>query len=114
MKTPLLLSLLSVSSLSFADTIFDTPHDWFVATLEQGETSGELRGMVAEHFTRELKSQGILRVNAKTIASLDRPGCQRIQAVFTKEGVETPQGVTEAILTTEINYCLDGKPPVED
>ena len=108
---------MSLGYLSFptmADTIFDTPHDWFVATLEQGDTSGELRGAVAEHFTRELKSQGTLRVKAKTIASLARPGCQRIQAAFTKEGVETPQGVTEAILTTEINYCLDGKPPVED
>ena len=40
-----------------------------------------------------------------------RSDCKRLEIIFTKADVDTPKGRTQAILTTELDYCLDGGPP---
>jgi hypothetical protein len=32
--------------------------------------------------------------------------------VFTKKNVDMPQGRTDVVLKTQLNYCLDGTPPI--
>ena len=75
-------------------------------------SSGVMEGEVAEHFTRQFRSTGPLLVTAKVIKSFSRADCKRLEMVFTKKDVDTPQGRTDAILKTQLNYCLDGTPPI--
>lgn len=95
-----------------APTVYTRQHDVLVAAIRNGSTSGLMQGEVAEHFTRQFRSTGPLLVTAKVIQSFARAECKRVEMVFTKKNVETPKGLTDAILKTQVNYCLDGTPPI--
>jgi hypothetical protein len=83
-----------------------------IQAIKQGTASGILTGQVDEHFTRQFRSTGPLIVKARVIGELERKDCKRLEIVYTKKGVETPKGLTDAVLTTQMSYCLDGGPPV--
>lgn len=93
-------------------TVYTRQHDVLVAAIRSGSTSGVMDGEVAEHFTRQFRSTGPLLVVAKVVKSFSRVDCKRLEMVFTKKDVETPLGRTDAILKTQLNYCLDGSPPI--
>ncbi len=113
MKTflPLLFVLMTVS-VQAAPNVYLKPHDVFVEAIQKGKAQGEMQGEVAEHFTRELKSAGRLLVSSKVIKRFKQEGCAQLETTFTKQNVDTPQGQTEAVLKTRLNYCQDGTPPV--
>lgn len=116
MKTRILLCLLLACPMfareSLGQTVYRQQHDLLAEAIKNGSASGVMEGPVAEHFTRQFRSTGALRVNARVIKSFARVECKRIETVFTKKDVETPKGRTDAILRTQINYCLDGSPPI--
>ena len=94
-----------------APTVYTRQHDVLVDAIKMGSASGVMQGPVAERFTLQFKSEGVLQVFAKTIQAFKRPDCKRVEMVFTKKDVDTPKGRTDAILKTQVNYCLDGSPP---
>jgi hypothetical protein len=95
----------------FAQTVFSNQHELFAQVIKKGEAQGTMNGEIAEHFSREFRSTGALLVQAKIIRDLKRADCKRIETTFTKQDVATPDGLTEAILKTQMNYCLDGSAP---
>lgn len=97
---------------SHAQTVYQTPHDLFVDALNHGQAEGELRGEVAVQFTRQFHSMGPLLVRATVIKRYPQAGCARLDTVLTQKDVDTPQGKTDAVLKTQLNYCKDGTPPV--
>lgn len=112
--------LLSVIGLAFAcesqaqGRIYTKPHDLMVQAIKSGSAAGVLTGQVDEHFTRQFRSTGPLLVTAKVIQNLGRADCKRLEIIYTKKDVDTPKGRTDAILTTQMNYCLDGGPPLPE
>lgn len=117
MKTLSIALLLLVGSTfareSFAwPTVYTRQHDVLAEAIRNGSASGVMEGEVAEYFTRQFRSTGPLLVTAKAIQSFSRAHCKRLEMVFTKKDVDTPQGRTDAILKTQLNYCLDGAPPI--
>ncbi len=117
MKTPyvafILLACAGFSNASPAvPNVYTRQHDVLVDAIRNGSTRGVMEGDVAEHFTRQFRSTGALLVTAKVIKSFSRTDCKRLEMVFTKKDVDTPKGRTDAILKTQINYCLDGTPPI--
>lgn len=117
MKT-LSIALILLACSTFAreslagPTVYARQHDVLAAAIRNGSSSGVMEGEVAEHFTRQFRSTGPLLVTAKVIKSFSRADCKRLEMVFTKKDVDTPQGRTDAILKTQLNYCLDGTPPI--
>lgn len=93
------------------EKIYARQRDVLVDAIRNGQSAGLMHGEVAEHFTRELRSTGVLRVQARVLQALDRETCKRLEMVYVQDGVATPQGVTQARLATQLNYCLDGGPP---
>ncbi len=94
-----------------APTVYTQQQDVLIAAIRNGSSSGVMEGEVAEHFTRQFRSTGPLLVTAKVIKSFSRADCKRLEVVFTKKDMDTPNGSTDAILKTRLNYCLDGIPP---
>lgn len=105
-----LLALLSGPCLATM-AVFADPHAVLTQAIRTGSASGAMAGPVAEHFTRQFRSTGPLLVNAKVIQHLANADCKRLEMVFTQRDVDTPKGRTEAILTTKLDYCLDGGSP---
>ncbi|MFA6595962.1 MAG: hypothetical protein WCT00_06575 [Bacilli bacterium] len=97
---------------SLAETVYTRQHDVLADAIRNGSASGVMQGAVDEHFTRQFRSTGPLLVTATVIKSFKREDCKRVRMVFTKKDVDTPKGRTDAILKTELNYCLDGRPPI--
>lgn len=97
---------------SFADIVFTKQGDMLAAAIEHGAVSGTMAGDVADHFSRQFKTDSPLLVTAKVIKSYKREGCKRIAVQYTKKDVSTPKGMTDAILKMEVNYCFDGTPPI--
>jgi hypothetical protein len=93
-------------------TVYTRQHDVLAAAIRNGSSSGVMEGEVAEHFTRQFRSTGPLLVAAKVINSFARADCKRLEMVFTKKNVDMPQGRTDVVLKTQLNYCLDGTPPI--
>ena len=107
----IVLLLLPVTSFAAKLPTYDNPHPILAQAITRGSAEGILVGEIDEHFTRQFNSTGTLHVSAKKIEDLPRQDCKRLEVVFTKKNVETPKGVTDAILTSQLNYCLDGGPP---
>lgn len=93
------------------DAVFTDVHSLLVQTIRAGHASAILTGPIDEHFTRQFKSTGTLRVRSRVIKLLVRPACKRVEVVYTKDDVDTPKGRTQAILRTELDYCMEGGPP---
>jgi hypothetical protein len=115
-KCVLLFAMLAIpvfanETLKESSMTFTRQHDLLVTAIRNGSTSGEMQGEMGEHFTRELHSTGKLLVVARVIQPLSRDDCKRLEVIYTKKDVDTPEGRTDAILKTELNYCLDGSPP---
>lgn len=108
----LLLACSSVARESLAQTFYTRQHDLLADAIRNGSASGVMEGEVAEHFTRQFRSTGPLLVSAKIIQSFERGECKRVETVFVKKDVNTAKGRTDAILKTQVNYCLDGTPPI--
>lgn len=91
---------------------FTKAHDAMVQAIKTGTASGRLVGQVDEQFTRQFRSTGPLMVDVTVLQDLPRKDCKRLRVVYTKKDVDTPKGKTDAILNTQMNYCLDGSPPI--
>lgn len=100
-----------ICSHSLAQTVFSNQHELFVQAIKNEEAHGVMLGEIAEHFSREFRSTGILLVQAKVIRDFKQADCKRVETTFTKKDVATPDGLTDAILKTQMNYCLDGSAP---
>lgn len=94
------------------ETVFADAHTLLIQAIRAGQASGVLTGAIDEHFTRQFHSTGALQVKARVVKDLARRDCKRLEVVYTKEDVDTPKGKTQAVLTTELDYCLDGGPPL--
>ncbi|WP_338927514.1 hypothetical protein IHE33_15485 (plasmid) [Mycetohabitans endofungorum] len=108
----LLLACSTVARESLAQTLYTRQHDLLADAIKNGSASGVMEGEVAEHFTRQFRSTGPLLVSAQIIQSFERGECKRVEIVFIKKDVNTAKGRTDAILKTQVNYCLDGTPPI--
>ncbi len=112
--TPALLvlaaSLAAVPCLA-QERVFTHQRDLLTDAIRNNQAQGVMQGEVAEHFARELRSTGTLRVQAKVLQALAREDCRRLEVRYTQEDVPTPRGVTQARLVTRLDYCLDGGPP---
>jgi hypothetical protein len=104
---------LSISTATATQAMqrFSDPHTLMTQALRTGSAKGVMTGAIDEQFSRQFHSTGILSVQARVIKALARSDCKRLEIIFTKADVDTPKGRTQAILTTELDYCLDGGPP---
>ncbi len=104
---------LSISTAAATQAMqrFSDPHLLMTQALRTGSAKGVMTGAIDEQFRRQFHSTGILSVQARVIKTLARSDCKRLEIIFTKADVDTPKGRTQAVLTTELDYCLDGGPP---
>jgi hypothetical protein len=91
--------------------LYTTLHPLLVDTLNQSNVEGVMTGDIANAFNKKLGLQGPVYVKSELVERLPQTDCGRIKVVFTKRGVSTPIGVTDANLRTEMKYCKDGSPP---
>lgn len=112
-KLPFVLFVLAgtFARESVAEGFYTDAHSLFVETIRVGEASGTMGGDIAERFKSQFKSDGALLVSSKVIVSYKQKGCARLQVDYSKKDVPINGGRTTARLNTQINYCLDGKPP---
>jgi hypothetical protein len=94
----------------WAENLYETPHALMVDAIRNGQAEGEVGGQLAQKFTQTFKSVGKLTATATVLQRFEE-GCARLQIIYRKHDVPTAKGLTEAILKTRINYCVDGKPP---
>ena len=87
------------------------PHELLVKAIGDGSAAGFMVGPIADHFTRTLQSKAPLKARARVLKKLPEAGCARLELVLTKDQVATPKGMTSAIMTSQMNYCVSGKPP---
>jgi hypothetical protein len=118
MRTIVLLTVLLASQSVLAqktaprsDKLYTTLHPLLVDTLNQSKVEGVMTGDIANAFNKKLGLQGPVYVKSELVERLPQADCGRIKVVFTKRGVSTPIGVTDANLRTEMKYCKDGSPP---
>lgn len=97
---------------SAAQAVYTRQHDVLVDAIRNGHAEGTLQGPADDLFTRQFKSTAPLQVTAEVIRSYPREGCKRLRMVYTKPGVQGRDGPTALTLDTQLNYCLDGRPPV--
>jgi hypothetical protein len=88
-----------------------TLHPLLVDTLVYTKLEGVMTGDIANAFNQKLNLQGPVYFKSELTKRLADKDCGHIKVVFTKRGVVTPKGVTDANLRTEMDYCKDGSPP---
>lgn len=93
--------------------VFSTQHDLLVRAIREGQAVGEVQGDMAAHFTQRTRSNGLLTARARVIAELPRSDCKRLQVDYTKHDVMTTIGPRPLEVQLKLNYCLDGKPPIQ-
>lgn len=94
-----------------AGDFYENPHDVMIETIRNGQASGVMSGIIARKFEKQFSSNGVLLFEARKLFSYKQEGCARIEIDYTKKDVLTANGITEVNLKTQINYCLDGRPP---
>jgi hypothetical protein len=93
-------------------TYFGTLHELLVKTIESDRAiDAVMTGDIAKSMNKQFKTTGGVNVRSEIIKRYRNPDCARLRVVFTKRGVLTPKGITDANLRTEMNYCVDGSPP---
>lgn len=97
---------------SAAQVVYERQHDVLVAAIKSGHAEGVLKGPADAAFTKQFKSTAPLRVKADLIKKYPREGCARVHVLYTKPNVMGPKGLTDVNLDTKMNYCLDGRPPI--
>ena len=113
-KTTYLAAVLLLATFareSFADGIYNNAHDLMVEAIRTGSASGVMTGDIAKKFTDQFRSNGPLLVSAKVLKRYKQKGCARLAVDYTKKQVQSTHGMTDALLKTQINYCLDGRAP---
>ena len=108
----MLLGITAISNAWASESTYTDAHSFLVQAISTGKASGVLTGPIDEHFSRQFQSTGTLRIKARVIRELASPQCKHLEVVYTKVDVPTPKGKTEAILATELDYCLNGEPPM--
>jgi hypothetical protein len=98
-------------SVAGSGKLYTALHPLLVDTLKQSKVEGVMTGDIANAFNNKLGLQGPVYVKSELVERLAQTDCGRIKVVFTKRGVSTPIGVTDANLRTEMKYCKDGSPP---
>ena len=93
--------------------VFQRPHELLVEAIQKGHAEGVMRGAVADKFTQQFRSNGVLAVKADVIGTFPRQDCKRLNVVYTKHDVMTPTGPRNYDLGMKLNYCLDGRPPMD-
>jgi hypothetical protein len=74
----------------------------------RGYVTGPIADKLAETF-----GAAPVEVEARAIANFQSPDCKRVEIKFIRRDVITPQGPTDAILSSQFNICRDGLPPTE-
>jgi hypothetical protein len=106
----LLLTQIAVSQP--APLYFGTLHELLVKTIQSDlPVDAVMTGEIAQSMNKQFKMTGAVNVRSEIVKRHRNPDCAKLRVVFTKRGVLTPKGVTDANLRTEMNYCLDGSPP---
>lgn len=110
---PAVLGLMAIFAReSHAEPTYAKQHELLVAAIKNGSASGLMTGELADLFSRQFNSVGVLRANAKVVRSFPQPDCKRIEIIYTKADVMTKSGPEDDIkLKLGLNYCLDGRPP---
>lgn len=98
-------------TIASSRNLYTTLHPLLVDTLNQSKVEGVMTGDIANAFNKKLGLQGPVYVKSELVERLPQADCGRIKVVFTKRGVNTPIGVTDANLRTEMKYCKGGSPP---
>ena len=96
---------------SAAQTVYTRQHDVLVEAIRNGHAEGTLQGPADDLFTQQFKSTAPLQVTVDVLHSFPREGCKRLRMAYTKPGVQGTAGPTALTLDTQLNYCLDGRPP---
>ena len=73
--------------------------------------AGVMTGDIAKKFSDQFRSNGSLLVSATVEKRYKQKGCARLSVNYTKKQVQSTHGMTDALLKTQINYCLDGRAP---
>lgn len=107
-----ILAATAATGHATAQVVFRKQHDVLVAAIRSGRAEGTLVGPAADLFSAQFKSQGTLLVTAAVLHPLKSPDCKRIRMVYTKKDVVGPRGPQDLVLTSDLNYCLDGRPPI--
>lgn len=108
----LFLLLLGLAGSGLAEGFYADGHALMLEALRNGQADGVMGGALAQRFAQQFGSQGALLVQAWRIHSYRQSGCARLGLRFSQQDVPTPQGFTVVRLDTQINYCLDGEPPL--
>lgn len=111
----LIAAFLPVAALAAGPSteVFQRPHELLVQAIQTGHAEGVMRGAVADKFTQQFRSNGVLAVKADVIGTFPRQDCKRLNVVYTKHDVMTPTGPRNYDLGMKLNYCLDGRPPMD-
>lgn len=107
-----LVALVTFARESSSQAVYAEVRDLLREAAQAGSAQGVMVGAVAEHFTRQFRSEGTLLVRATVLKSYKREGCKRMDVLFTKKDVDTPKGRTDANLSIKLNYCVDGTAPI--
>jgi hypothetical protein len=105
------LLLATFARESLADGIYNNAHDLMVEAIRTGSASGVMTGDIAKKFSEQFRSNGSRLVSAKVEKRYKQKGCARLSVNYTKKQVQSTHGMTDALLKTQINYCLDGRAP---
>lgn len=108
----LALIALGFARESAAQTVYLRQHDMLIQAIRNGTADGVMAGETAELFKRQFKSDGQLLAHAEVIGQFSRADCKRIKVVYTKKEVITTKGPQDLKMNMELNYCIDGKPPI--
>jgi len=111
LNTLMVICLLVIAGESHADGAYTDAKALLEDAIRQDSVSGVMGGEIADAFSSQFSTKGLLLVEARVIGSFKEEGCKRIGLRFTQEGVATPKGNTEVHLNMTINYCLNGDIP---
>jgi hypothetical protein len=103
--------LCSHSGDAQATRFYDTLHNVLLDTFAKTKVEGFMNNEISEKFNKQFKMTGPVIVRSELVRFLANPDCAHFKVVFTKKGVMTPKGKTDANLRTEMDYCKDGSPP---
>ena len=84
-----------------------------VAAIDHGEAHGELVGDAARFMRERFKSTAAIVIDVKTLATLNEPGCRRLEVTTRQEGVieAAQQPPARKELMYQVSYCRDDRFP---
>lgn len=107
-----LMVSLAFARESQAQAVYQRQHDVLVEAIKKGHAEGVLKGPAADLFSKQFKSNGVLLVSADVIQEYPNPECKRLKMVYVKKEAMSDKGPQDFTMETKLNYCLDGKPPI--